>query len=384
MSFSADVAVIGGGPAGCSTAISLALRGLSVILVEKTRFPRPKVCGEGVMPAGLGVLSRLGVLPGVEEAGRRFRGVAFTDTHGRRASGVFRHGAHGIVIRRETLDSILLERAKTFSQIQVLEGRRVVKALVGARGLEGFETVETDAGGGRAPKQIGARQAVIADGALSPAAESLGLRRTLPRRARYGLRTHYDKIEGLADKVEVFLIPGGEIYVAPQREPGTALVSLLLEESEFVRFAGRTQEAFDETLRACPFLSERMRTSARLTPILGLGPLGGSRERWSGPGWLLAGDAAGSVDPITGDGIALALQNGELAAETVQRRLEGESFESTGAFYARRRRALMRGKQLRAGFLLALTKAPPLLSRSVFAGLGASPALFSLLLPGTA
>jgi flavin-dependent dehydrogenase len=384
VSFSAEAAVIGAGPAGCSAAIFLAQRGHTVILVDKARFPRPKVCGEGVMPAGLAVLERLGVLPEVEREGRRFRGVAFTDLDGRTASGDFRGGASGLVLRRETLDSILLERAKTFPRIQVLEGRRAAKPIRGAQGLEGFETVEIDALGGRAPQQMRARQFLIADGALSPAAEALGLPRALPRRRRYGLRTHYDKIDGLGDKVEVFLIPGGEIYVAPQREPGTALVSLLLEEGEFGRFANRTQEAFDETLRACPFLKDRMRGSSRLTPILGLGPLGGRRERWSGTGWLLAGDAAGSVDPITGDGIAIALQNGELAAETIGRRLQGESVESTGASYERRRRALMRGKHFRAGFLLALTKAPPLVSRAVFAVLGANPALFSLLLPGEA
>jgi flavin-dependent dehydrogenase len=280
------------------------------------------------------------------------------------------------------LDSILLERAKALSPIKVLEGRRVVKPLLGANGLEGFETVGLDEKGGNEPKLIRARHSVIADGALSPVAESLGLNRVMPLRARYGLRTHYDKIEDLGDKVEVFLIPGGEIYVAPQREPGTALVSLLLEERELARFTERTQDAFDETLRTCPFLKVRMRRSSRLTPILGLGPLGGSRERWSGPGWLLAGDAASSVDPITGDGIAIALQNGELAADIVARRLQGESVKRTAAAYARGRRALLRGKRIRAGFLLALTKAPPLVSRGVFSGLGASPALFSFLLPG--
>lgn len=384
MSLSADVAVVGAGPAGCSAAIFLALRGFRVVLVEKTRFPRPKVCGEGVMPAGLGVLGRLGVLPDVERAGRRFRGVAFKDIDGRSASGDFRGGGSGIVLRRETLDSILLERAKALSAITVLEGRRVVKPLLGPAGLEGFETAGIDEKVESEAKEIRARQSVIADGALSPVAESLGLRRMMPARARYGLRTHCDKIEDLGDRVEVFLIPGGEIYVAPQREPGTALVSLLLEESELARFKERTQDAFDETLRTCPFLKVRMRSSSRLTPILGLGPLGGSRERWSGPGWLLAGDAASSVDPITGDGIAIALQNGELAAETIARRLKGGSAGSTGAFYARRRRALLRGKRIRAGFLLALTKAPPFVSRGVFSGLGASPALFSLLLPAEA
>ncbi len=381
MSPAADAAVVGGGPAGCSAAIFLAQRGVNVILVEKARFPRAKACGEGVMPSGLGALRRLGVLAEVERAGRRFSGVRFTEPGGRSAAGEFSGGGYGLVLSRETLDLILLEKAKTVPGITVLEGRRAVRPLLDARGfLEGFETAASYPDGAPGPLEIRARQTVIADGSLSLAAEALGLKRRLPRRRRYGLRTHFAGIAGLGDKVEVFFIPGGEIYVAPHREPGTALVSLLLEESALGRFAGRTVAAFEETLLSCAFLLDRFSGASRLSPVIGLGPLGGRRDSWSGPGWLLAGDAASSVDPITGDGIAIALQNGELAAETIFRRLQGRSPEGDGAAYESARRALLRDKQMRERLLLTLTSAGPLVRRGVLTVMAASPKLFSLLM----
>jgi flavin-dependent dehydrogenase len=368
-----DVAVIGAGPAGTAAALLLARAGLRVTLVDKARFPRPKACGEGVMPSGVRVLERLGALGDVERAGRRFRGIRFVERSGRAAEGVFPGGESGIVVRREELDALLIERARADARIRVVEGRRAARPLFEAGRLAGFETAPAG--------QVRAREFLVADGALSPAAESLGVRRRLPRRRRFGLRTHFRGLEGLGASVEVFLFDGGEVYVAPQREPGTALVSVLLEQSELGRFAGRTREALEETLRARAPLAARMRRAERLTPIIGLGPFGGERERVSGPGWLLAGDAAGGVDPITGDGVALALRNAELAAETLLRRLRGESAESTGADYARARRALTRETRWRARLLLALTSGPAA-SRAAVAALSASPRLFSLLLSG--
>ncbi len=341
----------------------MARAGASVVLIDKAVFPRPKACGEGIMPGGLPVLGRLGVLPEVEAKARPFRGVRFTSPRGREATGYFPEG-RGLAIHREELDLILLRKAQAHPGIQVLEGRAALYK----------EGLRLDDGAA-----VPARRLVIADGAHSRVADDIGSARRPPRAARFGLRTRYEGVQGLSDVVEVFIQEGGEIYLAPQRGDGNALVSILLEERRMARFAGRTTEAFEEALHSCRPLAARLADARRVVAIQGAGPFGLQRERRAGPGWLLAGDAAGGVDPITGEGIALALKTGELAAEATLRALRGEPERGVAVFYEARRKALVRRKTLLSRFLLGVVRRP-LMAETVVASLAAAPALFSLLL----
>lgn len=346
-----DAIVIGAGPAGCSAAIYLARRGLEILLLDKARFPRPKACGEGIMPAGIPILEELGVLDEVERSGRRIRGIQFIGRKGALATGLFTEGRYALAIHREILDRILVERARSFRNIEVLESHAIKRPLFENEILTGFEIEGVRADTPSALRQVFARHHVICDGSASATAEAMGLKKRFPKRKRYGMRTRFQGVEGLEDLVQVFFLDGGEIYLAPQSGEKNALVALLVEESRMkAQFAGRTQEGFFEMIRSCRPLAERMERAVQQTGIIGLGPLGGRREPWKGPGWWLAGDAASSLDPITGEGIALALENGKIAAEEILGPIRGS--------YQRRRRKLFRKKGLLARFLLATSTRP--------------------------
>lgn len=346
MTMHADVLIVGAGPAGCASAIYLAQHGRRVILLDKAHFPRAKACGEGVMPTGIPILEELGVLPDIEKKGQRFHGLQFTSRDGVQATGVFPDSRYGIAIPRETLDLTLLERARSLANIQVLESHRVIAPVLEGGRLKGFE-IESSEG---LRQKIFAPHHLFADGASSPTATTMGLKRKLPRRKRYGLRAHFTGVEGLRDRVEIFFLEGGEVYLAHQPGEKKALVAVLVEEAWMKRFAGRTQDGFLEMLNQCQPLAARMTHAVQQDKIVGLGPVGGSMPQWRGPGWWLVGDAASSVDPITGEGISLALANGKLAAHEIL-----DASHALRMPYALRRRRLMLKKNLLAKLLLAVS-----------------------------
>jgi flavin-dependent dehydrogenase len=336
-----QITIIGAGPAGCSSAIYLAKQGLNIVLLDKARFPRPKACGEGIMPTGIPILHELGVREEVEKHGKPFRGIKFISQKGSEAIGFFPESSYGIAIRREKLDSILLEKAKSFPNIQVLESHPFPPSSVSPLEKGGLRGIYH----------------LIADGSSSPTSKLLGLIRKIPRRKRFGMRTHFTGVEGLKNLVEVFFLKDAEIYLAAQGEK-SALVALLIEEKKMTQFAGRTQEGFLEMIQSCKPLSERMKRAVQQTKIIGLGPLGGSTEKWNGPGWWLVGDAASSVDPITGEGISLALGNGKLVAEEVIQALKNGTSHSLWNSYLLKRKKLIWRKNILAKLLLATSTRP--------------------------
>jgi menaquinone-9 beta-reductase len=126
-----DVIVVGGGPAGSATAILLAERGWSVLLLDKTAFPRPKICGEYLSPESARILDRLGVLKDVDAAAQPIVGMRIIAPDGRRLEGRYpARGAwagyrgHGLAIPRETLDRLLFERARAMRTRRASQGRR--------------------------------------------------------------------------------------------------------------------------------------------------------------------------------------------------------------------------------------------------------------------
>lgn len=359
-----DVAILGAGPAGASAAIFLSKAGRRVVLIDRARFPRAKACGEGVMPPGLEVLREMGLADPVHAAGRPYRGIRFTALDGSRASGRFPEEDHGVVIRRETLDLLLLDRAKASPGVRVLESRTDARPIIEDGRLTALKT-EQDG-------EIRADFFLVADGAASQTARRLGAPRIHPRRARFGLRTHFRDVQGSEEFVDVYLLHEGEIYVAPQPD-GTALVSLLLEQKAMRRFSeDATERAFMETLRSCAPVVERLAQAERISPILGAGPLGGHARRCAGPNWLLVGDAASSVDPITGEGVSLALLGGKLAAEQI---VSGRGPNG----YAGRRSRLVWRKRVLSAALLSLSGRPRLSNLAIH-WLSRRPAAFDLIL----
>ncbi|MFE7052529.1 NAD(P)/FAD-dependent oxidoreductase, partial [Streptomyces californicus] len=276
-----DVLVAGGGPAGLAAAIRAASAGLEAVVVEPRATPVDKACGEGIMPGGVAALRDLGVRVG----GRELRGIRYTD--GRHsAEAAFRDGP-GAGVRRTELHTALRERAAAL-------GVRVVDAKV--HGVRQDEHAVTAAG-------LTARWLIAADGLHSPLRRALGLDRPASGPGRYGLRRHFP-VAPWTDHVEVHWSPHGEAYVTPvgDRLVGVAVLS-------------RDRRPYDGHLAAFPALAARLADVPGATTVRGAGPLRQSaRDRRAGR-VLLVGDAAGYVDALTGEGIALAVATATAAVD---------------------------------------------------------------------
>ena len=358
-----DCAIVGAGPAGSAAALYLSRARRSVALLDRAVFPRRKACGEGILPAGVNVLHELGAYEEAAAYGRLFRGVSYTTRDGREARSRFPCGV-GLAVPRERLDHLLLRRAAKAPGVRVLEA----SAMLSIEPAGGLVRVRLE------NEVITARRLIAADGMTSPALKSLGVARRGPELKRWGLAARVTGV-GASDFVEVFLLDGGELYLTPLPGSGRASIALLLEHRTLAAGANR-EESFWALARSHPALAPRLARAALDGPIAGLGPLAAAPARCEDGAWLAAGDAAGAVDPLVGDGIGLALRSARLAARETDAALAGTG---TPGGYTRARSRLVRPKERLARFALAISRRPAL-ARLVIRALRLFPSLFSVLL----
>jgi flavin-dependent dehydrogenase len=328
-----DAVVVGGGPAGSACAIELARRGARVRLFEKARFPRPKACGEGLLPHGVEALARLGIAFDAP----RVRGLRFVSPSGHTAESDFPSG-QGLVVRRDRFDEALFRAAAATPGVDAREGEPW-------DGVEGRWTIGADglrSGFHRRPE--------------FPAAP--------PATRRVGLSTHATGLDIDRERVEVLIHEHGEIYLAPS-DGGEALVACLFRELP------EGPDPVVETLLSLELLRGRVRGLKLTTPVLACAPLGLRVGAVAAGRVLLVGDAAGAPDPVTGEGMSLALLSARAAAEAVA--------ADDASLYERERRRLSAGAEWLGRWLLRATRYPSIADR-VVASLGARPELFAKLL----
>jgi geranylgeranyl reductase family protein len=318
----ADAVVVGAGPAGAATAILLAEQGFSVVLLDRARFPRDKVCGEYLSPEGRRILDRLGVLSTVEARGARpLRGMRILGPDGTLlvgdypAAGAGRgHRPRALAIRRRTLDLALVERAREVG-VSVREGTRVVDLVREGRRIAGVVTEpvgpRVSIGG---PERFPARLVVAADGRASVVVQRLGLRRPHRWLRRLALVADVEGASGDPERGEIVLAPPAYSILNPVAA-GLGNLSLVVPIDEARRRKADLAGYFDGTTRAMPGLGERLRDARRVGPVRALGPLAYRVLPPREDGVILVGDAAGFLDPFTGEGIYAALRSAELAAE---------------------------------------------------------------------
>jgi flavin-dependent dehydrogenase len=313
-----DLLVVGGGPAGLASALYAARSGLDVTVWDKRAGAIDKACGEGLMPGAVTALADIGVTP----AGEDLAGIRYLAGH-RAVEAPFRAGP-GRGVRRTTLHAALRSAAET-------AGIAVEQRL--ARDIRpGPNGVEVD------DRRF--RYVIAADGLHSPVRRQLGLDGRPATRRRYGLRRHY-RLAPWTPYVEVHWAARVEAYVTPVADD-TVGIALLT--------SGRG--SFDEHLGAFPALQARLRPAAPLGDVLGAGPL---RQRASSRVTgrvLLVGDAAGYVDALTGEGIAMALAQARAAVAAI--------VTDDPAGYERDWHTITRRYRLLTGALLGVTQLPPI------------------------
>jgi menaquinone-9 beta-reductase len=345
-----DVIVVGGGPAGAVAAIVLARSGLRVRLLERATFPRDKLCGDTLNPGAIALLAGLGL--STADDGLPIRGMLVTGPGAVRVEGWYPAGVLGRAIRRSVLDHRLLQSAAV-DGVDVVEGARVDRVVTDARGQVTGVTVEGSGGS----RQMDAHFVIAADGRSSRLARALGLARYARAPRRWAVGGYFSGVTGLSARGEMHVRPGRYIGVAPLPDGFTNVCVVTAD-----RLALRDPASLIASAVATePELADRFAAGKLETSPVCLGPLAVECRVPGRAGLLLAGDAAGFIDPMTGDGLRLAIQGAELAAvECLDSLDSGDVSTAHLRLGARRREAL--GTKLRFNRLLrALSGSTPAL-----------------------
>jgi flavin-dependent dehydrogenase len=340
-----DILVAGGGPAGAVAATILARGGARVRLIDRARFPRDKLCGDTLNPGALGLLEDLG-LGHVAAGGLVVHGMTVTGP-GARIDGRYPDGAIGRAIRRRDLDAALL-RAAADAGVQIEEAVTVTGPIVSDGRVRGV-TVRSR-GDERA---LTAPLTIAADGRRSRVAFRLGLARHPTRPRRWAIGGYYDGVSGLTALGEMHIRSRGYFGVAPL-PGGLANACLVLDAP---RDLSNPSRALDAAVRADPATADRFAAAYQCEPVSVIGPLAVDVQTAGMLGLLLAGDAAGFIDPMTGDGLRFAIAGAMLAARAAGEYLDGRVADPHRAL-TEWRRDLFQSKWRFNRFLRRLVAAP--------------------------
>jgi flavin-dependent dehydrogenase len=306
-----DVLVVGGGPAGATIAALAAAKGARVVLLERERFPRDKVCGEFLSAEGCGVVGRLNMLSTLKSLGARpMTRCLLADAKGRHVTSALPQAALGI--SRATLDTLLLAKARA-AGATVFEETQAVAPIVEREIVKGVTTRTAS---------FRAKLVIAADGrrsmlqrALNP---SIGDPLKTGPESWFGFGAHFsDTTRGLGGRIELFVFEGGYAGLGPVE--GGRLDLALIARVDALRACGNSPaRLFDERIKKNPLLASRLDDAQLLSPWRAIGPLKFGTRKPASHGALFLGDAAGTIDPFSGEGISNALVAAELALPYVE------------------------------------------------------------------
>ena len=307
-----EVLVVGAGPAGAATATALARAGVDVLVVDKARFPREKICGDGLTTAALRELDALGLDPAAVPSWIDIDDVVVRSPSGREVTFPLPRdgGRYGAVARRRDLDAALVDLARR-AGATVVEGAALRTARQGADGVH----VEVDGVG-----RVDARWAVGADGMWSPLRRSLGLADPTYRGEWHAFRQYLTDVSPAASRELV-------VWFEPDLLPGYAWsfpVAGGVANVGFGILRGSSYKVADmgsvwRELLARPHIRRFLGPDARPESPHRAWPIPARVDRTvlASGRTLFVGDAAAATDPMTGEGIGQALATGRWAAEAL-------------------------------------------------------------------
>lgn len=337
-----DLVVVGAGPAGLGTAIAARGAGFRVLLADHAIPPIDKACGEGIMPDGLAALAALGVTVPAEKA-FPFRGIRFIEG-ATSVDAVFPKGV-GYGVRRIVLHDLLTQKAAEVG-VEMRWGARVSKIAADHVTIDGLPT--------------SCRWIVGADGQASIVRQKIGIGRSRSEQRRFGFRQHYT-VQPWTDRVEVYWSDQGQVYVTPVAE-NEVCVALITSDPHFRLSA--IHVVFPELASRLAGAMESTRPQGAITMTRQLDSVFVNNV-------ALVGEASGSVDAITGEGMSLGFQQALSLVNAIR----------TGSLqpYEKAHREIGKNPRRMAKLMLMLGERPWLRHRALRA-LSSQPDLFARML----
>lgn len=323
-----DIIIVGAGPAGATAALYAKRHGLTTLLLDKQSFPRDKICGDALSGKSVGILRDLELLDEVENLPGAFvQSVTFSSP----AHDMFnidltqtslKNIPKGFVIRREIFDEFMFCKAKE-AATKYIENFTVTDILsengtvVGVKGKD--HSTETR-------EEYKGKIVFGADGYNSIVARKLGLYEHDPKHWVVALRCYYKDVKGLTDQIELHYVDEvvpGYFWIFPLEENyaniGIGMLHHFIKKNNI-----DLKTALDNAINSA-FFKERFKNATPVEKPIGWNlPVGSKRRKNFGNGFMLLGDAAGLIDPFTGEGIGNAMYSARIAVETAEKAINSK------------------------------------------------------------
>ncbi len=320
-----DVAIIGGGPAGSTAATLLARAGRKVVVCEREKFPRFHI-GESLLPVSMKTFTRLGLHEKFERAGflRKYGGEMAGACSETGVKFYFKDGFRSQTdssyqVSRAEFDKVLLDHAA--------ENGAEVREETAIDGVAFFDDrvelqLQPKQG---APEKISAHYVIDASGRHSVLGNHFKLKETYPHLQKISIFAHYEGVEGDEGRDGTLtrqLRAADRWFWYVPLSKDRASIGVVLDTALYKKSKKSPEPFLDQALAEQPFLNRRLTKARRVTPVYASADFSYRQSRLTGERWMLAGDAAGFIDPVFSSGVFLALLAGEQCADILHQVLD--------------------------------------------------------------
>ena len=327
-----DVIIVGAGPAGSGAALYAHRHGLKALIIEKDKFPRDKICGDAISGKSMTILKDLGLL---EEACKlpsaivdsvTFSSPDHLDVNIKFFQEEDRELPSGLVMRREVFDNFLFSKVRDVNQ-NIIENFTVTDLIEENGSICGVRGKGNDG----ESKTFFGRIVIGSDGFNSIVARKTGIYNHNPEHWVVALRQYYKNVKGLDKQIELHYeddVQPGYLWIFPL-EDGKANVGIGMHHKSLKKRKIDLKQSLKKAIQN-PYFAERFKDATPLEEPRGWNlPVGSMHRKCYGNGFMLLGDAAGLIDPFTGEGIGNALYSARIAVETARKAIDAENYSES-------------------------------------------------------